>query len=162
EPYSGSGTVGLWEAATGRLLRSLPAERLLLRPLAFSPDGKHLFVGTSSAIRRCEVATGRESGRYPLDEADKKGNGHLWFMHLTGDGRTLWGGPHSEPGGGYGVGLRAPGPAGATLTLYAWDVATGKRLPAPTFPVRGPGTDWAGYCRFSPDGKLLAIPGGIL
>src|SRR5262249_30767257 len=89
EPYSGVGTVSLSHAATGQLLRTLPAKRLILRPLVFSPDGKHLFVGAGDGITRWEVATGREAGRYPAD---------IWFMHLTDDGRTLRGALHSSSG----------------------------------------------------------------
>jgi hypothetical protein len=40
--------VRLWEAESGRLLRSLPVpEDLTAFNLAFAPDGKYLFVGTS-------------------------------------------------------------------------------------------------------------------
>src|SRR5262249_40585183 len=150
-------TVSLWHAATGQLLRTLPAKRLILRPLVFSPDGKHLFVGAGDGITRWEVATGREAGRYPAD---------IWFMHLTDDGRTLRGALHSSSGpysGGMGG---APGgagrAAGATVTVHAWDAATGRRLSTTTIPLAGPGTDWAGYSRFSTDGRLIAVPGSAL
>jgi RNA polymerase sigma factor (sigma-70 family) len=167
KPYSGNGTVCLWDAATGRLLRSLPADRMTFRPLAFSPDGKHLFLATPFAILRFDVATGRETGRYAVEGKDR-----LLFSHLADDGRTLrgahvaWSGGRAGPGAAPGLALPGGkgggGPPRVTLALYAWDVATGNRLLAPTFTVAGQGTDGAGYSRFSPDGRLLGIPGGIL
>jgi RNA polymerase sigma factor (sigma-70 family) len=159
EPYSGPGTIRLWDIATGRTVWSLRVNGLINRPLAFGRDGKHLFVGDGDGITRLEVATGREAGRYPAA---------VWFLHLTDDGQTLWGGRHHGTGpaggigGGGGGGGMGPGGGGVTMELHAWDVVTGKPLPAATFSVTGPGSMWAGYSRFSPDGRLLAVPGGVI
>jgi WD40 repeat protein len=60
-----NGRVCLWEAATGRLLRSLDSSQpgQLIFGLAFAPDGKTLAAGASGpdpSLRRWEVATGKE------------------------------------------------------------------------------------------------------
>jgi RNA polymerase sigma factor (sigma-70 family) len=164
-PYSSDATACLWDAATGRLLRSVPVGRWALGSLVFSPDGKHLFVGTASAILRWEVSTGRETGRYPLFEQGKEGRDHLSSVHLTDDGRTLRAatstgeGQGGLVGGGAGAGT---GPARTTFALHGWEVETGKRLPTATFTLGGSEGDWAGYSHFSADGRLFAVPGGVL
>jgi RNA polymerase sigma factor (sigma-70 family) len=137
--------VCLWEASTGRLVRSLPTKDLIAHALAFSADGRSLFVGTSPAIVRRDVVTGREIGRYPLFETGKGDRHHLLCMHLTDDGRTILAVSQNldARGGGWG--------------LHAWDPATGKRLRGDAFSA---GPFWVAYSRFSADGRLLAVPDG--
>jgi len=54
-------TVRLWEAATGRLIRTLTGHDQPVNAVAFSPDGKRLASGSSDrTVRLWEVATGRE------------------------------------------------------------------------------------------------------
>jgi RNA polymerase sigma factor (sigma-70 family) len=163
-PYSGDGTVCFWDAATGRLLRSVPVARGTLGSLVFSPDGKHLFGGTSSAIVRWEVATGRETGRFPLFEQGKEGPDHLSSIHLTDKGRTLRGVSFRGEGpGGLGAGGAAgAGPQRTTFALHGWEVETGKRLPTVTFTLGEREGDWALYSRFSADGRLFAVPSGVV
>jgi WD40 repeat protein len=138
-------TLRLWEAATGRLLRTLPVEELQARTLAFSPDGKQVFAGTSPALIRWDVATGREVTRYPLSEGGKEDRYHLLAMHLTADGRKL-----IALSQNLGVKERARG-------LHAWDVATGKRQPTRLLAADD---TWIAYSSFSSDGRLIALPGG--
>jgi WD40 repeat protein len=161
-PYSGNGTACLWDAATGRQLCSLPVGRMTFSSLIFSRDSTHLFVATRPAVLRLDVATGREAGRYPLSESGQGDNGYLSSVKLTDDGRTLLGVRVVSSRRGPGGAPPGADSAGVTLALCAWDVATSKRLPAPTITVAGPGTDWAGYSRFSADGWLLALPSGII
>jgi RNA polymerase sigma factor (sigma-70 family) len=141
------GSVRLWDARTGRLMRSLPAKELTSHALVFSPDGKHLFAGTSPAVVRWEVAGGREVGRYPLAGPGEGHRYHLLVLHLSDDGRTL-----------RAVSQVLDGPA-YRWALHAWDVATGKRLHSRPLTV---GDFWVSYSSFSPDGRLLALPGGSL
>jgi RNA polymerase sigma factor (sigma-70 family) len=140
-------SVRLWDATSGKPLRSLDVkDQMGFRQLTFAPDGKHLFVGTSPAVIRYEVATGREAGRFPLAGADEVPR-HLVLLHLTDDGRTLQAVYQDLGDWDTGEGL------------LAWDVATGKRLRAGLLSSR----DFLiGYSRFSDDGRLLARPGGSL
>jgi WD40 repeat protein len=153
------GSVRLWDAATGRLLRLLPIKE---RPstqnqiLAFTPDGKYLLAGTSPTVIRWEVASGREVGRYPLFEAGKEDPQHLLLMQLTDDGRTLLSvsqdlGERRNPAGGFGY-------SSGLYGMQAWDIKTGKRFRSLTY---APKEDhMIAYGRFSPDGRWLAVPGG--
>jgi hypothetical protein len=138
-------SVRVWEARTGRPLRSFAAEGLSPRALAFSPDGKYLFAGTSAAVLRWEVATGREAGRYPASEEGEGRRYHLLFAHLTDDGRTLL--ALSQ--------LLGRGERGCAL--HAWDAGTGKRLRCETLTEDDL---WSAYSRFSGDGRLLVMPHG--
>jgi RNA polymerase sigma factor (sigma-70 family) len=140
-------SVRLWDARTGRLLRSLPARDLTSHALRFSPDGKHLFAGTSPAVIRWEVAGGREVARYPLAGPGEGHRYHLLILHLSDDGRTLRGVSQVLDGPGY------------RWALHAWDVATGKRLYSRPLTA---GDFWVSYSGFSPDGRLVALPGGSL
>src|SRR5207249_9358895 len=115
--------------------------------LTFHPDGKHLLVGTSPAVLRWDVSTGKETGRYSLDEAGRVERHNLLVMHLTDDGRTALALSQVLDGKGQRHGL------------HAWDVATGKRLLYETCSI---GDFWTSYSRFSADGRLLAIPGGSI
>jgi WD40 repeat protein len=138
-------TIRLWETDSGRLQRhwSVP-EELSAHALTFSADGRHLYTGTSPAILRWEVATGREAGHYPLVAMAQEDRQHLLKMHLTDDGRTL-------------LALAQVLNAKKLAGLHAWDVATGKQIRSVTIP----GDDMlSGYSRFSPDGALLAYPHG--
>src|SRR5918997_1696182 len=59
---SADNTVRLWEAATGRELRSLAGQRLYVKALAFSPDGRLLASGgADSTVKLWDVAAGREA-----------------------------------------------------------------------------------------------------
>jgi RNA polymerase sigma factor (sigma-70 family) len=141
-------TVHLWDAATARLLLSHHVDgELTFRTLTFTPDGKHLLVGTSPAVLRLDVAMGREVGRYPLFEEGKEDRHHLMVMHLSDDGQTLVALSQNLNGTGRAYGL------------HTWDVATGKRLRSGPVAVED---FWNGYSRFSPDGRLLALPGGAI
>jgi WD40 repeat protein len=145
-------SVRLWEARTGRLLRTLAVpDKLSRHALAFSPDGKYLFVGTWPAVVRWEVATGREAGRFPLVDAGKAGLRSLLCMHLTGDGRTL-----QAIGGWVGFAWSAKQPP---IELYAWDVASGKRLRTRSLPEHEFSSE---FSRFSEDGRLLVVQGGTV
>jgi WD40 repeat protein len=140
----------------------------------FSPDGKTLLAssdGNEGMIRRWDVATGKESGRYPVP-----GLSTLGVMSLLPDGKTLV----VTRGSGLvlldldsGLEVRSPRAqghrdlvftlsysqdgkslvsTGCTETL-TWDLVTGKMIPE---------LKEAGACSstFSPDGKTLCKQGG--
>ena len=86
----------LWDAATGRLLRRLPApkqERLPPRCwLAFTPDGRLLTAGDDNVVHCWDSSTGKEiwSGTAPVSDKDKTPLS-LERLHLTADGKRLIG-----------------------------------------------------------------------
>src|SRR5438105_764095 len=54
-------TIKFWDAAGGRLLKTLDGHTNQVLRLAFSPDGKHLASGgVDNAVRSWDVATGKE------------------------------------------------------------------------------------------------------
>jgi RNA polymerase sigma factor (sigma-70 family) len=82
--------VRLWDARTGKLLRSLPKIGLvrLPHPCAFSPDSRTLAIGPAypdnAIIRLFEAATGKEEGRIVWrDSTDVNG------LLFTPDGKYL-------------------------------------------------------------------------
>jgi WD40 repeat protein len=138
-------SVRLWDVGTGRVVRSMLAkDRYGFQALAFSPDGKHLFAGTSPALICWEVATGRETSRFPLSEAGDPPR-HMLLMHLTDNGRTLLAvcQQNFERGGGD--------------ALLTWDVVSGKRVRSVTGP---PDASLGGHSHFSGDGGILATTDG--
>lgn len=147
------GSVRLWDAATGRLLRLLSIKEKLSsqnQVLAFTPDGKYLLAGMSSTVVRWEVASGREFGRYPLFEAGKEDPQYLLLLQLTEDGRTLLAVCQNLRRGGYGS---------FASDVHAWDMRTGEHLRSLPLQAKD---NWAAYGRFSCDGRWLALPrGGI-
>ncbi len=94
----------LWETATGRVIRTLPAHRSELTAVAFSPDGKQLF-------------TGETSGRANLWRADDgaaiwselRHSRKITAAHFTADGKQLL-------------------TASLDNTVGRWDAATGREL----------------------------------
>jgi RNA polymerase sigma factor (sigma-70 family) len=150
-------SVRLWEADTGRLLRSLPVKEQSFHSLVFSPDGKRLFLGTSTAIRCWDVTTGREANRYPLFEPGKEDRRHLNHMHLTADGRRLLAVSQE---------VLTNGEAEKRM-LHVWDVDREERTPGRlgkrqmTRPLPG-AESWvgSGANSFSPDGRLFVLTTG--
>src|SRR5258707_872637 len=81
-----------------------------------SPRGENsAVVGRAPAILRWDVRTGKEAGRYALNEAGRAERHHLMVMHLTNDGRTVQAVSQVLNEKPYMNGL------------HAWDVTTGKR-----------------------------------
>jgi WD40 repeat protein/tRNA A-37 threonylcarbamoyl transferase component Bud32 len=126
------GTARLWEAATGRLIRTLSGHQGVVYDLAFSPDGRHLATASwDHTARVWEVETGR-----PVQEL----RGHTGAVNrvvFRPDGRRL-----------------------ATLandqTLRLWDAAAGQ--PIRTLPANL--DHWrVNHLAYSPDGRLFALAG---
>jgi WD40 repeat protein len=141
------GSLRLWDAATARLLRSMPVEGTIVQNVVFSPDSKQVFAMTWPAIIAWDVATGSVLRRYtPGDDSNPPGQ-YLINMHLSPDGRTL-------------VAASQISKAGTSeLGFLAWEVATGKRLSAASFTS----DDLAlGYGRFKPDGRFFVDATGVV
>jgi WD40 repeat protein len=134
--------IGIWDVATGGLVRTLRGETLAVRSVAFSPDGRLLASGTrSSTIRLWEVATGRLVRTLTFRED----TGVVTTVAFSPDGSLLAsGGSESwKSGEGYDRGL-----------IRFHDVTTGRELRT----IEGDPEQIMSIA-FSLDGRLLASGG---
>jgi RNA polymerase sigma factor (sigma-70 family) len=117
--------VCLWDVATGRRIRSWPAESTGTWRLAFSPDGRLLAVAANSGlVRLWEAATGKEVTQF------QTGREKPTAILFSGDGRSLV--------------------LSAACALSVWDVRSGKEID----PDRGH-SDTILQCSLLPDGRTL-------
>jgi WD40 repeat protein len=132
----GSGTVALWNATTGDLLRQFLAKA---SALAFAPDGQFLAAGDDSGqIFVWSVSTGEQAVRLFSDRLGIHSLAFARDKRRKPDGAESW--------------LLAAGDAGGTVTV--WDVS--RRIPRSYF--RGSLHDIYDL-QFSPDGATLASCG---
>ncbi len=134
----GSGQeIKLWDAATGKRLRSLEGQGYFYRGTAlFSPDGRRLAAGSSNpdVLHVWDVASGKDL----LQIKQQKRPSAVAFAP---DGRTL-ASSSSDAGGDY--------------TLRLWDSTTGTEI------WRKETRPWTAFAlAFSPDGQTLALSGGL-
>jgi WD40 repeat protein len=168
-----SGTLFLWEAATGKSLYQLkaPGAQRFNGPrwlVAFAPDGRTFAAASGdNGIRLRETATGKELQQF------QGHNGEIRFMFFMPDGKTLVSTGNDETTRFWDVAngkerrerLRQTGvvlavsPDGRLVAVeefkggqvfHILEVATGKEVRR--FPVIYPGS-----CAFSPDGKTLGV-----
>ena len=164
------GTIRIWEADTGKLLRTFMGHASGVENIAFHPDSKTL------------ASSGRLDGTLRIWEADTGEllhtlTGHTGWIHnfsFSPDGRTLASANHDETiriwdtttgehlhtlaghtGAVYSVSLHPNGKIIASVsedaTLRIWDATTGAFLRTLTRH-----TGWIESVSFSPDGKTLA------
>ncbi|HEY7312346.1 MAG TPA: hypothetical protein VH643_23485 [Gemmataceae bacterium] len=121
-------TIRIWEATTGKLLRSWPAHEQRINSLAVAPDGKTLATASEDrTVRWWETATGREIGRFRTNKEKPDA------LAFSPDGRTL-----------------AIGRIWGTITLV--ESPSGKEIR--TFKTAGDNLICS--LAFTPDGKGLA------
>jgi WD40 repeat protein len=125
--------IGIWEAATGKLIHSLHSGKgSFIRCVAFSPDGRRLASSPGAAFEMLvwDVATGRELHRIPSGDRVSR-------VAFSPDGRWL-------------------ATAGEGQAVRLWDAATLQER-GQGLRVSG-GELWS--VAFSPDGRYLASCSG--
>ena len=123
-------TIKLWDAATGKELRTLTGHTEAVRSISLSPDGKTISSGSlDKTIKLWDTATGKELRTLQSAAA-------INAVSFSPDGKTI-----------------ASASEDKTITL--WDAASGKKLRS----LAGH-KDPVNAVRFSPDGKLIASGSG--
>src|SRR5262249_33011478 len=129
------GTVRLWEAATGRLLKKLEGAEQRIYCLAYSPDGTRIFAGGFLLVEVWDTATGKVLRRLRArpDPDVPERIPPLSDLVVAPDGRV--------------VAVMADG-------LCLWEAATGRKIHTAGILAK------SGFINkplvFSPDGKTLA------
>jgi len=129
-------TVKLWDAATGREIRTF-GHTYPVRSVAFSPDGKQVLSGSEDPVL-WDVATGRE-----IKILAKENNGDFHILHsvaFSPDGRQVLSG-FGDHGGSEGI-------------IKLWDAATGREIRTMVH------SDWVNSITFSPNGKQILSGSG--
>ena len=116
----------LWDAATGREIRSFTGDNDVVYAVAFSPDGKYVLSGSgNSTIKLWEVTAGKEIKVFPGPAKDDL----VLAVAFSPDGRYFLSG-------------------GSDTNLKLWDIATGREIRTFTGHV-----GWISSVAFSPDGR---------
>ncbi len=166
-------TIGVWEAATGRRLRSLEGHVDNVTSAAWSPDGQLLATSSDDALvmlwdveagALVRALTGHAGGVY---SAAFSPDGKLLASASTDQTLRLWEAATGKPlsvlqGHTDGLYAVAWAPDGQTLasasedrTLRLWDVKTGELIRV----LRGHGA-WVNAVAWAPDGRRLLSASG--
>lgn len=137
--------VHLWDAKTGRAIKTIPALGSPIVSLALSPDGRRVAIGGVAPACRVQVRDLR-SGRAVWDKPVASPEGTVTFLAFSPDGKTLARG-------------------GQRNNIYLHDARTGRLRatlsdPVPAHLRNGAGGEAARVVAYSPDGRFLA-GGGI-
>ncbi len=120
-------SIRLWDAATGRQIRTLLGHRGFVRALAYSPDGRWLVSsGEDRSVRRWDLTGRHEPAVY---------HGHNGFVHTVAfapDGASF-----------------ASGSLDGTVKV--WPAAEPLAQP-----IMSAGDGWVGRASFAPDGRSIA------
>src|SRR5262249_22212844 len=142
---AGFQTVKVWDAASGKELRSIRAHDYLIKGVAFSPDGRRLATASGTL-----VGGGRRAGgEVKVWDADT-GKELLRFADLPQWANSV----AFSPDGKYlaaGTGDLAQVAPSTPGEVRVWDAATGKEI----LTLTGH-TFWVTAVAFSPDSKRLA------
>lgn len=133
------GKLDLWDAETGKLVRSLrPGRPSYGQPaydLAFSPDEKILASATTAGvIDLWSVADGKLLHSVPVGKDEKDKVGGADYVQFSNDGKRLYFLPRDRP----------------TACI---EVETGKRVE--------PGPLWSQFGRIVPDSDRVLMPNGV-
>jgi serine/threonine protein kinase/WD40 repeat protein/tetratricopeptide (TPR) repeat protein len=177
--------VKLWDAGTGRLLRTLPRFESSIQKVAFSADGRLLATGqfgpTSQPVQIWDLAT-LQAFTLADDELGQAAYGLAFspdgrFLAACGNGLTLWRVAEAETGAGNARRLslkrmvHLPGRRSLALCISSdskrlawvdhdfsvclWDLAKGREIPFLGPPLPFPG--W-GVVTIYPDSDHLMLP----
>src|SRR5439155_26866420 len=164
--------VRLWDAATGREVRTLaeqtpagappgfvPGPRDFGQPsaLAFAPDGKTLAVLNMNQVAVCETATSQPLGAWQMMGVARFGTGRFSLTY-SADGKALLGIVHNNMRAARGAfgGGPVPAPPAPGLAVVFSDPTTGKELRQFPVPAIESGVPAASF-DVSADGRMLAV-----
>ncbi|MCX6560586.1 MAG: caspase family protein [Candidatus Aminicenantes bacterium] len=168
-------TIKLWDAATGKQLRSLAGHTDGVRSVAFSPDGKVVASGSGDiTIKMWDAATGRQlrslKAATSIDSVIFSPDGKR-LASCGAQAVQLWDAATGAPLRSFGeptdsIGSMAFSPDWKVIVsgdnydswVKLWDVATGKPLGTLEGYRNGAGSTVA----FSPDGKVIASYNSVL
>ncbi|MBD2342087.1 caspase family protein [Calothrix sp. FACHB-156] len=169
--------IKLWDATTGKQIKTLDRHGDVVNFVTFSPSGR-LLVSASlpeKSVKLWDVATGKEIVTLPGYDADGNGcNGvtfdpseqvlaiasegniiKLWDINTGKEIATFIGHRSKVNGVSFSPDGRLLASGSFDSTVKLWDVATRKEIDT----LKGP-SNWVFSVRFSPDGRLLAASGG--
>jgi RNA polymerase sigma factor (sigma-70 family) len=139
------GSIGVYEAATGKLVRTFKGAPYLYYP-TFAPDGAtFVTLASDSMLRLWDFRTGRQLRSFPSPPVAQS-------LAFSPDGKVIATGhqAHWMPAPGGGMVLSGPGD-----WLYLWQAASGKQMQQVLTAQHR-----VGAVEFSPSGRLIATGGG--
>src|SRR5262249_60246350 len=131
----------LWEAPTGRFLRTVAEEDQPIHSLALSPDGRRLAAGVGAPARR-------------LSKPGEPGTIKVWEVASGRVVLTLAGHERPVTGLAFHPSKSRLASGGQDGTIKVWDLRTGMLIH--TIPTQA---RWGTSGAFSPDGAQIASAG---